>query len=556
MAGKCRIVVVFLLSLCVAAMINVPVGAAQEPEFRVEMDSLQLQVGVSTRMVISLVNASGANIVSVNGLEYFEVLSQSQSESTTIANNETRTQIDLHVSLMPQAMGTFSMSVIIEYEGQMYETNTLEVTIGEEAVDTTDSAPELFVETLVSHEEAFLGEKVIVTYNLYTRVDIEGINFPGYLTIDGGVSKELANHQILNESVYIDGFRYMKYEVRQVIVDPIQAGVCTIPSIELQVSVFGEDTSGFGGMFRSTELRSFQTDAKSLLVKPLPSEGRPAGFTGIVGVLELEGHYSREELDYGESLALEITAAGSCNLDGLKNIVSGSLPGFTVYESEKESTESVENHQYHARKGFELILIPDKPGDLKVPLVGIPYFNPYTETYETASIPEMPIRVLGDMPFENGASGNTGGGFDTIVINQVNYKDTDDGILLIHVKKDTLLWAAIAVVIFFIAGAAAWWTLTRRAKKNPELQALGKKIKSSNDVHEIFNLFNSMMKLCYQVNLKANSRSSVQDSLADTDLCERVLDIMDYVESFEMQNEKGHMILKEKIKNCRVAPPR
>lgn len=81
--------------------------------------------------------------------------------------------------------------------------------------------------------------------------------------------------------------------------------------------------------------------------KPASSDVGRNIYAGDVGELSLSGGYSREKVNYGESLSLLVTASGNCNLDGIKNIFTGEVSGFSVYETKKNTVESVENNQYH-----------------------------------------------------------------------------------------------------------------------------------------------------------------------------------------------------------------
>ena len=61
---------------------------ANEPEFILSIDSLSLDMGASTNLVLSLVNAQDAKVLKIDGLENFDVLSSSQSTYTSIINNK------------------------------------------------------------------------------------------------------------------------------------------------------------------------------------------------------------------------------------------------------------------------------------------------------------------------------------------------------------------------------------------------------------------------------------------------------------------------------------
>ena len=562
---------------------TLPSMASADPSFRLEMDSLNLQKGVSGSMVVSMVNAQNARIVSIDGLENFDVLSQGQSSYTSMNNNTTTYQLDIRYTIMPKVTGRYTLKANIDYNGQMYETNPLEVNVTENsgnqgaAGSGSEARPDLFVEMMVSHEEAYLGEKIIVTYLLYTRYNVESLGFTDQITVDGALVKEMPNDQVTNELVYIDGNRYAKYEMKQLILDPVKPGAFTIPSFNLQVNVIMDDPFGGGmsGFFRTTSPKYLQTDGKELMINPLPTKGRPDDFSGIVGTLELEGGYSRKEVNYGDSLVLEAKLSGSCNLDGLKKIINGGIPGFSVYETLKYTGESVESGQYHARKEFDLVLVPERNGDFALKPVAISYFDPVAGAYKVAEIPVATIRVWGEMPLDSGTDGTAVGSIETIQINQVNYSASSDDYFTVQIRKEVLLVVLIALIVLIGLIAGLVWMFYNKKKRQPVLHSLYKQLTATVDVNEIYNLFNEMVKFCFAVNLKACSRSVIRTRLAGFDagagavadagagtgagfsagegtvlgsgLADEVTAVMDCFESAQVYENNGYVQLKEKV---------
>jgi len=77
--------IIIILTLFIAQQ---PV-LADEPQFILSIDDLSLQMGVSTNLVLTMANVQNAKVKSIDGLDDFDVLSSSQSTSTSIVNNKT-----------------------------------------------------------------------------------------------------------------------------------------------------------------------------------------------------------------------------------------------------------------------------------------------------------------------------------------------------------------------------------------------------------------------------------------------------------------------------------
>lgn len=549
MAGKRRYGAMLLALLCMAAACGAPALAAQEPVFRLDMGSLNLQKGVSGSLVVSMIDAQGARVVGIDGLDQFDVLSQSQSTYTSIVNNVTTFQEDVYFTIMPRATGRFTLKATVSYNGQSYETNALEVTVTDGPSGAGGATPDVFVKTNISHTEAYLGEKVLLTYVLYSRESIDSVGFTEYIALDGAVVKEMQGDQIKTESVYLDGIRYTAYEIKQIVVDPIKAGVCAIPAFNLQVNVLSDaGFGGFGGLVRTTAARYVQTEALELLVKPLPAEGRPDNFSGIVGELSLSGQYSRDAVNYGESVALRMEASGNCNLDGLKSLVGDGISGFTVYETQKNTVESVEGNQYRVQKNFEAILMPETTGESTVPSIFVSYFSPLTGNYETAEIPGTTLTVHGEMPAASVFGAASGGSVETVRVSQVNYAQPSDGYVTLRLREGLLYAVLIGAALFVALACLAGRLVSHAKKRDATLQSLYRQLTGAKDVQEAYNLLNAMLKHCYQLNIKASTREAVRSGLADADLAARVTEIMAYMESAEVENEKWCKLIKEKVR--------
>jgi hypothetical protein len=92
-------------------MIAILGAGAQETSFRLSMDNPNLQEGVSATVVVSITNGQGAQVVEVEGIEDFDVFSQSPAASVASVGRAGRGgfyQEDYHYTIIPKASGQFS----------------------------------------------------------------------------------------------------------------------------------------------------------------------------------------------------------------------------------------------------------------------------------------------------------------------------------------------------------------------------------------------------------------------------------------------------------------
>lgn len=542
---KLRIRNLFILFIISAGILMTEGIALAEttPQFRIDIDSLNLQKGVSCNLILSMINAQGSELTDISGLENFDVLSNSNSTSTQTVNGDTTYEEDANIVIMPKNTGKFTLQGTVKYNGRTYQTNQLQVNVSEASSTKSGESGDYFIKTILSTGEAYIGQKVVLAYELYSRYNIENYGFLGDTGIKDFISKDVPQEKLQAEITYVDGNKYAKYEARQSFISPIKTGTFTIPAYNFQANV------STGDFFNSSEPVYLHTESKELIVKPLPLKNQPADFSGVVGKLNLDAKYNKTGINYGDSLTLDITASGDCNMDNLKEIVKGDLPGFSVYQTEKNTEESIENNQYHAKKEFEVILVPKTNGNIKIDPISISYFNPANGSYEKAEIPGATIAVKGDAPQVQTGVQNQGvsAPVETVKIDQVSYIPQNDGTIMIRLKKEYLLSGLIVLAILLLLAGAVYFVFLYRRKYDKKLQDIYRQLKKADDQNEIYNLFNSLIKHCFNLSLKAGTRGMIANRLAEYELVTPVLEIMDYMENGKNRTEKDDKWLKVKV---------
>ena len=234
---------------------------------------------------------------------------------------------ELFYIIMPKQTGQFALQAAIEHNGQTYLTNELTVNVSESAGSSEEEAEDLFIKTVISQTKLVPGQKAVLTYELYSRYNIENFGFLDSITLDGFIASDTPEDQLQAGYVYINSNKYVKYEARQLVISALKPGTFTLPAYNFQVNV------STGDFFSSSKPVYLQTDPLELTVNPLPNQ--PADFSGVIGKLNLDSGYSRQELNYGDSITLRVTASGSCNLDSLNTIFKDVFPDFLSMKRRK-----------------------------------------------------------------------------------------------------------------------------------------------------------------------------------------------------------------------------
>lgn len=546
MAGKkfryCSFMIL-LIMLTVIFYNKVKVQAA-EAQFQITADSTEFTTGVGTNLVVSLINAKGAEVTEVKGLENFEVLSKNQSEMSQVINGVASNQTDINYVIMPKTTGEFTLQASVKYNGNTYQTNELKVKVSQGgSEEKQEKSSDVFLKTKLSEKEIYYGQKLLLSYELYTRYNLENYGFLDNVTIDGFVLKEAPEDKLKSEYVTINNEKYAKYEAKQLYLSPISTGTYTIASYNFQANV------STGGFFQSSSPVYLQSEAKDIMVKPLPQDNQPVDFSGIVGKLNIEASYDKQELNYGDSLTLHVTASGNCNLDGMSKLIKDNIPGFKVYETLKSSEEGIQDNDYYAKKEFDIILVPDHTGDTTISPIAISYFDPKTQSYEKVEIPGTTIKVSGEIPQMN--SQDQTPTYQTMEISQVSYDNQRDGYITIRFHK-RMFYTGLVIVGLLSALIATAIILQKKGKqKDKTLFKLYKQMMKAKEANEIYTAFNYMMKHSLGISMKASSRDTITQYLIETGdggvaLTGPVMEVMDQIE--KVAPDIGMQNLKNKVK--------
>ncbi len=124
----------------------------------------------------------------------------------------------------------------------------------------------------------------------------------------------------------------------------------------------------------------------TLTVKPLPTEGRPDDFTGLIGPLTLSAELDRPRISAGEGVELRITAAGR-QVDLLKAPVLALSTGVQAYPKADGKAPD------RGTRIFRFDLVPAAAGEVVVPAVTIPYFDPEAKVYRRAESHALTLTV-------------------------------------------------------------------------------------------------------------------------------------------------------------------
>lgn len=514
-----------LLIIAIFCLSGISVMAEEEPQFILEIESDEMDIDSDTIMTVTMINAEGATVKDIVGMEWFFVRCRYDNE---ISNKEVEGRMayveTLSYDVYPNYSGKFVVWATIDYNGQTYMTNKLNLTVRDNKILGIKDE-DAFLQSFLSDNEVYVGQKTILAYDFYSKYEIDFYFFVEDLHIDNILRSKVPTDSFKTENVVHNGSEYTKAVAELSYLTPLKPGLYTIPESVFYAYVSAEE-------FLVDSSFRLLSEPKELIVKPLPTQNQPSDFSWIIGKLKIDAEYDTSEADKG-SITLNVKASGDCSMESLDKIFKEELPNFSVFEYEAGYSESAINNQYYAEREFQITLIPKINGEITIDPIYISYFDTETATYEKAEIPgvtvtvdgvDRSIQTLEVQTHETGGSNNT---LETVRIEQISYAPQSDGFWTIRVNKAI----AISIMVLLILGAAVLYFLKRPKKIKDPLDDIYAQLLKEKDENAIYNLFNSMIRHCFGLNLKASSRSEISDAMPDKRLVEPILSVVEYVEN-------------------------
>jgi len=261
---------------------------------------------------------------------------------------------------------------------------------------------DVFIVAEVSKTRVYQNEPIQVSYRLFTRVSVNSYTLVDLGESEGFWVEEVPGPQSPQvEQRVLGGQPYTTAVVRRAVLFPAGSGAKTIEPMSIEASVrvqrrsrdIFDDFFGGGSSQVPTIIASNAVDVEVL---PLPSEGRPRSFTGLVGRLDVKAFLDQTAVETNDAVTFELIVEGEGNLRSLAEPIIDFPANFEVFPP--EVTESIDRTGSRVRGSriYEYVLIPRSPGDVTIPPVEMSYFDGASALYATSASEPLRLEVTGD----------------------------------------------------------------------------------------------------------------------------------------------------------------
>jgi len=303
--------------------------------------------------------------------------------------------------------------------GKVYKTSPLTLTVvqenGNNADGSSNSDKPFFAELIVPKDTAYVGEEIPIEIRFYFSQGIQYQPYPQgqYPLIDGEGFVTNKYPEPTEKQIISNGRTYnvVVYRTGLTGVKPGKLDLNSATQSFLIVASVGSRSAP--GLIDPNEnfqqqIADIKTNGASILIKPIPTAGRPANFSGAVGDFTLSSTAQPLKVQTGDPVAMSVEIRGLGNFDRMEQPTLSNTDGWHVYEPSAQ-TKTLDEIGLSGVRRYDYTLVATKPVKT-VPEVEFSYFNTTTEKFIKMKSPSISMEIVGDqLPAVTTVPANPGG---------------------------------------------------------------------------------------------------------------------------------------------------
>lgn len=430
---------VFLIALC-------PSAGFSQLSFKASITPGTIGKNETAELSLMVENASQVEQITPPSLKDFIVIGgPNQQSGMENINGATRQYITISYIIQPRSQGNFTIGQATAVaDGKTLKSNrvTLSVTNASSSPNTSGSSnsantfydevgtgdkdyilkkgenildkinKNIFIKVDVNRTSCYVGEPVVVTYKLYTRLKsessiIKNPSFNGFSVID---LMPPGNTYYSVEK--LGGREYNVYTLRKAQLYPLQPGKAELESSEVENNIhfikeeyLRQRSNDFDDMFRHftqpaippegmhDEKVTLRSKPAYIDVKPLPIHENLPAFKGAVGDFQLDASVEKTNFTTDDAGKLQVIIAGEGNMPMViapEIQWPDNVEGFDSRAKEQLNKYSV---PVSGKKVFEYPFTIAKAGNYILPAINFCYFDPKINSYKTISTKPINVKV-------------------------------------------------------------------------------------------------------------------------------------------------------------------
>jgi hypothetical protein len=294
-------------------------------------------------------------------------------------------------------------------DGSFYSKSEYFLQPGEDPIEKMKK--NLFLKVLVDKRTCYVGEPIVATYKLYSRLESKSdiVKNPGFYGFAVHDMINLADKSQATET--INGKTFDVHTVRKVQLYPLQSGNYVIDAMELSNKVEfsrsevnkkteqeiaeGVLHNAAAEIHNNTEVyeNSSKTEPVPVIVKALPAKNKTDSFTAAVGDFTITAELDKKEIAKNQQCQLIVSIKGKGNFTQIVPPVIKWPAGIDAFEPViKDSIDRLQV-PLTGKKTFRYAFVSGKAGNYEIPAIEFNFFNPDTNHFEKITTGVQTVQV-------------------------------------------------------------------------------------------------------------------------------------------------------------------
>ncbi len=401
--------------LCILLVLAPVIVAAADIQVDTALSSGEIHEGESFIFTVIVSGPMrGSEAPAIPEMKDFALANTSSSSNFSFINGKTSSTKTYRYTLIPLSVGTFTIPAIpVTVKGKVYRSRpqlvsvmpsgnsgakrqAAPVAVDDAAVDEDRSSgagnDKVFIRSWLDTKRVYVGQQLVHHFALLRLPTVSFLGTPQYSRPDfTGFWAEPLGDEISGYRK-VQGRNYAVTELRQALF-PSQPGELEIGAATVHLRL--RDRSRFEFFsFDSGPEKVLRTKALTVEVLPLPSEGKPADFSGTVAAkLRLNLRVDAGPYEVGQPVTVTMILSGEGNPRTFAEPVFEAGEDFKSYDSELQSKSNVDQQRIRVEKRFTRIVVPKRDGELVLPAVDYNWFDPEDGRYRSTSTKDRSLTV-------------------------------------------------------------------------------------------------------------------------------------------------------------------
>ncbi|OIR08394.1 hypothetical protein GALL_95620 [mine drainage metagenome] len=250
----------------------------------------------------------------------------------------------------------------------------------------------IFVKVTANKTSCVVGEPILVTYELFTRLRSQS-KIAKQPAFSGCTVYEMTTEDQFPHIITLKGKEYKSYVIRKVQLFPLQTGdlKLDIASVENEITLFRKNS--FGDETPTVQTVTLSSEPLTIHVNPLPEKNKPADFNGTIGDFSITAKADKIIDTADDNNMLEINISGSGNFQSI-NCPKISWSNNTEHFDNTEKSDI--NKMIFPASGTKTFLIPfvaKHAGTVIIPPIEFNYLDINSQQYKTIRSDSIEIKV-------------------------------------------------------------------------------------------------------------------------------------------------------------------